>query len=62
MLLPAQELHTIFRLPFETLDPKAMRYMNSCILQSLSSFHQRKRYSIRHYGAWFYFYFSDWTI
>jgi len=53
--VPAQELHSIFRLLFETFDPKAMHYMDSCILQSLSSFHQRKRYCILHYGVWFCF-------
>ena len=51
LIVPAQELHSIFRLPFQTLVPKAIHYMNSCILQSLSSFLQRKGYCILHYDA-----------
>jgi len=53
--VPAQEIHSTFRLPFETLGVQAMRYMNCCIPQSLSSFHQMKRYCILHCGAWFCF-------
>ena len=57
MLLQAQELHSIFRFPFETLCAKAMHYMNSCIPQSLSNFHQRKRCCILHYCECFCFLF-----
>jgi len=32
LLVSAQELHSTFRLPFQTLGLQPMRYMNCCIL------------------------------
>jgi hypothetical protein len=42
-----------FRIPFESIRLMAMHCMNCCILQSLSSFHQRKGECILQYGVWF---------